>query len=250
MQGRESRDALRHFPDAGLTVMRRGGDYLLVTNGIVGTRGFGNHKHNDLLGFEYHADGDAGHRRSRQLRLHVGSGRAESVSQHPLAQYAVSIDGRGTERASGPSGSSGCSRKRRPSIWPSASTPALPSIEAVIAAIRGCREPVVHERTFTLSNDSDVLTIADVLEGRGHASTALAFSFRAAVERLRSRPSGSDIGTTGAPSCDDGSRRGWPRGTRAGVVLAVLRSARAMRGARPRRSSSRLDGRREYVFRC
>ncbi len=32
-------------------------DYLLVTNGIVGTRGFGNHKHNDLLGFEYHAHG-------------------------------------------------------------------------------------------------------------------------------------------------------------------------------------------------
>ena len=49
--------ASRLFPDAGLAVMRAGGSYLLATNGIVGTKGFGNHKHNDLLSFEYHADG-------------------------------------------------------------------------------------------------------------------------------------------------------------------------------------------------
>jgi hypothetical protein len=51
--------ALRHFPHAGMTVMRRNDDYLLITNGIVGTGGFGNHKHNDLLSFEYHAAGAA-----------------------------------------------------------------------------------------------------------------------------------------------------------------------------------------------
>jgi hypothetical protein len=37
------------FPDAGHAVVRRGGNYLLVTNSIVGTKGF------DQLGFEYHA---------------------------------------------------------------------------------------------------------------------------------------------------------------------------------------------------
>ena len=42
-----------------MTVMRRNDDYLLITNGIVGTGGFGNHKHNDLLSFEYHAAGAA-----------------------------------------------------------------------------------------------------------------------------------------------------------------------------------------------
>ena len=45
------------FPDAGLAVARVGRHYLLVTNGRVGTKGFGNHKHNDLLGFELHLDG-------------------------------------------------------------------------------------------------------------------------------------------------------------------------------------------------
>ena len=45
----------RLFPDAGLAVMRAGeSHYLLASNGIVGTKGFGNHKHNDLLSFEYH----------------------------------------------------------------------------------------------------------------------------------------------------------------------------------------------------
>ena len=50
--------ASRLFPDAGLAVMRASDrHYLLVSNGVVGTKGFGNHKHNDLLSFEYHHSG-------------------------------------------------------------------------------------------------------------------------------------------------------------------------------------------------
>ena len=45
------------FPEVGIAVARRGGHYLAVTNGAVGTKGFGNHKHNELLSFEYHCDG-------------------------------------------------------------------------------------------------------------------------------------------------------------------------------------------------
>jgi hypothetical protein len=45
------------FPGVGIAIARRGGCYLAVTNGRVGTKGFGNHKHNELLGFEYHAGG-------------------------------------------------------------------------------------------------------------------------------------------------------------------------------------------------
>jgi hypothetical protein len=46
------------FPEAGIAVSRRDGQFLLISNGIVGTRGFGNHKHNDQLGFELHLDGN------------------------------------------------------------------------------------------------------------------------------------------------------------------------------------------------
>jgi hypothetical protein len=51
----------RLFPDAGIAVSgsRAAGAYLVVTNAIVGTNGFGNHKHNDLLSFEYHDQGVA-----------------------------------------------------------------------------------------------------------------------------------------------------------------------------------------------
>lgn len=48
---------VRLYPDAGHAVVRDGGLYLLVTNSCVGTKGFGNHKHNDQLGFEYHFGG-------------------------------------------------------------------------------------------------------------------------------------------------------------------------------------------------
>ena len=47
----------RLFPDAGLAVLRTRTAWLLVTNGETGTRSFGNHKHNDLLSFEFHAEG-------------------------------------------------------------------------------------------------------------------------------------------------------------------------------------------------
>jgi hypothetical protein len=46
-----------HFPSAGITVLRNAESYALVTNGCVGTSGFGNHKHNDQLSFEYHVAG-------------------------------------------------------------------------------------------------------------------------------------------------------------------------------------------------
>ncbi len=50
--------AARLFPHAGIAVARsEAGHYLLVTNGVVGTNGFGNHKHNDQLSFEYHHSG-------------------------------------------------------------------------------------------------------------------------------------------------------------------------------------------------
>ena len=46
------------FPDAGVAIARNvAGNYLLVVNSIVGTSGFGNHKHNDQLSFEYHQSG-------------------------------------------------------------------------------------------------------------------------------------------------------------------------------------------------
>jgi hypothetical protein len=53
----ESPSDARLFEHAGIAVARSDRAFLLVTNGRVGTNGFGNHKHNDLLSFEFHAGG-------------------------------------------------------------------------------------------------------------------------------------------------------------------------------------------------
>lgn len=44
------------FADSGNIISKDKdqGSFLVITNGRVGTNGFGNHKHNDLLSFEYH----------------------------------------------------------------------------------------------------------------------------------------------------------------------------------------------------
>ena len=47
----------RAFPESGIYLMRDGDLYCLVACGAVGTRGIGNHKHNDVLSLEFHADG-------------------------------------------------------------------------------------------------------------------------------------------------------------------------------------------------
>jgi hypothetical protein len=47
----------RAFPESGFYLMRERGLYLLIACNPVGTRGIGNHKHNDVLSLELHADG-------------------------------------------------------------------------------------------------------------------------------------------------------------------------------------------------
>lgn len=46
------------FPNAGIIILRRHDDFVIVTAGPVGTGGLGNHKHNDLLSFEAHLLGE------------------------------------------------------------------------------------------------------------------------------------------------------------------------------------------------
>jgi hypothetical protein len=53
----DQRNFSAFFPDAGIAVYQDAGTYLLATNSIVGTKGFGNHKHNDQLSFELHLKG-------------------------------------------------------------------------------------------------------------------------------------------------------------------------------------------------
>jgi uncharacterized heparinase superfamily protein len=156
---------VRHFPLAGLTVIRRPGDYLLITNGVVGTGGFGNHKHNDLLGFEYHAGGEP-------LIVDPGSfvytsdPEARNLFRSTRSHNTIGIDD--VEQ-----------NEMRPTwlfrMFEKAS-PEHVHVREERGAIeyrgrhRGYArlpEPIVHERTFTVPAAGEALTIVDALEGRG-----------------------------------------------------------------------------------
>src|SRR5262249_4812290 len=91
-EGAAPPSASRLFPDAGVAVARGGSAYLLVTNGCVGTKGFGNHKHNDQLSFEYHHRGvalvvDPG------SYVYTADGNARNLFRSTRSHNTLAIDG-------------------------------------------------------------------------------------------------------------------------------------------------------------
>jgi hypothetical protein len=201
----------RLFPNAGIAVGRSmRGDYLLVTNGIVGTNGFGNHKHNDQLSFEYHRGGaplivDPG------SYVYTSDGAARNQFRATAYHSTLSIDG--VEQ-----------NDLRPD-W------LLRMIETSHAETMGfddeaetvryagrhhgyerIADPVTHERTFELSKSSGDLRIVDRLAGRGRHEVRWHFHFAPGVA-TRLEPAG-------AVSIERGGSR-WRLVVPAGLELVV-----------------------------
>lgn len=158
-------DSVRHYPDAGVAVARRGGAYLLITNGVVGTKGFGNHKHNDQLGFELHLGG-------RPLIVDPGSyvytsdPTARNLFRGTAYHSTLMIDG--VEQ-----------NEMNPEwlfrLFESARAETI-AFEDLGNEIRytghhhgysRLEHPVVHERTFRYRSGDEALLIMDRLTGRG-----------------------------------------------------------------------------------
>ena len=154
------------FPQAGTAVVRTtAGHYLLVTNGIVGTNGFGNHKHNDLLSFEYHHGGtplvvDPG------SYVYTSDPDARNRFRGTAYHNTVMIDG--VEQ-----------NDLRPDwlfrLFETSHPESIAFVDgAGVVEYAGRHhgyerlpEPVTHERTFRFHKESGDLVIADRLVGRG-----------------------------------------------------------------------------------
>jgi heparinase II/III-like protein len=243
--GAARRDGLKHFPQAGLTVMRRGRDYLLVTNGMVGTAGFGNHKHNDLLGFEYHVDG-------RPVFVDPGS-----------YVYTPDPDARNRFRGTLSHNTLGLDGVEQNDLVPEylfrlfeKGVPEHLEVEEQSDSLRyrgrhhgytRLPQPVVHERTFTLSRLDSVLTIADVLHGQGAHRMCWHFHFAPGVE-VSAAPSGSiDIHAGATLLAMTG-----PAGLRPTLGRAWYSPSYGVRlpcACLDFETEDRVDGRREYMFR-
>jgi hypothetical protein len=155
----------RLFPHAGIAVHRSPMCYLAVTNGIVGTRGFGNHKHNDLLGFEYHDRGvpvlvDPGsyvYTSDLQARNRFRSG-----SWH----NTLMVDGV-EQNEFNPEWIFRMFEKADPEVLEYRADGEGVFYRGRHGGYRRLDQPVVHERAFTLHAGSGRLSIADRLEGTG-----------------------------------------------------------------------------------
>jgi hypothetical protein len=156
----------RLFPNAGVAVMRSSAaHYLLVTNGVVGTNGFGNHKHNDHLSFEYHHAGiplivDPG------SYVYTSDPGARNLFRSTASHNTVSIDG--VEQ-----------NELRPDwlfrLFESAHAEHVSFVDddegtEYVGRHHGYErlpEPVLHERKLRLQKSSGSLLLVDRLTGHG-----------------------------------------------------------------------------------
>ena len=159
-------DVTMLFPDAGVFVSRRAQSYIAVTNSIVGTKGFGNHKHNDQLGFEFFAQGrawlvDPG------SYVYTGDPAARNRFRATAAHNTVIVDGEEQNHFN----PEWLFRMFDPGFVPThvswSAEDNGASYTGRHSGYRRCPSPVEHERIFRLIHEPGVLLIADRLRGRG-----------------------------------------------------------------------------------
>jgi hypothetical protein len=166
-------NAARLFEHAGVAVVKTDRAYLLITNGRVGTNGFGNHKHNDLLGFEFHAEGapllvDPG--------SYVYTSNPDARNRFRGTAYHNTLQVDGIEQ-----------NDLRPDylfrMFETSSVEHLAFDDTTSdAEYRGrhtgyerLTEPVAHERTFRLAKSAGALVVTDRLLGSGRHHLAWHF---------------------------------------------------------------------------
>ena len=169
----------RAFPESGVYLMRDRGLYLLITCGAVGTRGIGNHKHNDVLSFELHADG-------QDLIVDAGSylytpepvwrNRFRSTAGH----NTVMVDGAEQNRF-GEGGLFWLHPDATPRclVWENAAEG-----DCFVGEHNGYARlspPVMHRREFRLDKRARRIDIGDWLGGRGRHTLAWNFTLAPGV---------------------------------------------------------------------
>jgi hypothetical protein len=153
------------FSDAGHAVYRNNGTYLIVTNSVVGTNGLGNHKHNDQLGFEFHAQGvpllvDPG------SYVYTSDPYARNMFRGTGYHNTIKIDG--TEQNDmNPAWFFRMFDSGTPEHVSFADNGNTVEYHGRHIGYQRLNPPVVHERRFRLLKDENVLLIADIVKGEG-----------------------------------------------------------------------------------
>ena len=212
MTGSSQREPLAClYRDAGIAVAQTAAaHYLLVTNGIVGTGGFGNHKHNDLLSFEYHHGGtplivDPG--------CYVYTSDVDARNRFRGTAYHNTLMVDGVEQ-----------NELRPGFLfrlfetSNPESVVFDDRDGVIEYVgrhhgyERLPEPVTHERTFRFLKSTGAVAIVDRLKGRGRHDLRWHFHLAPGIS---AEPAGSTVVSLAA-----GERR-WQLTTPPGLQIAV-----------------------------
>ncbi len=175
-------DVARLFPSAGVAVVRSTSDYLLITNGVVGTNGFGNHKHNDLLSFEFHPAGvplivDPG------SFVYTSNPDARNYFRSTAAHNTLAIDGQEQNEFK----AEWLFRMFAKAVPEHLDFVADASHAQYRGRHNGFSSPenqIVHQRTFTLHHETGSLTIHDHLDGDGRHDLVWRFQCAPGVEAV------------------------------------------------------------------
>ena len=199
------------FSDSGLYIMRAHRDYVLINCNPVGTRGIGNHKHNDLLSLEVHFGGedilvDPG------SYLYTPDPETRNAFRGTAAHPTVMVDG--AEQNRFVPGNLFCLRpdaRLRVLAWEEG--PTQDRLVAEHDAYCRLSDPVIHRRAVSFEREKGWIEVVDTFlhpaEGRGTHELLWAFPFspgcsvaavpdgwiiRAASQQVRLTPPYAELG--------------------------------------------------------
>ncbi|MGH7380763.1 MAG: heparinase II/III domain-containing protein [Candidatus Methylomirabilales bacterium] len=147
------------FPHAGLYIIRDGDDYVLFNCSPVGTRGIGNHKHNDLLSLEVHLGGedilvDPG------SYLYTPDPESRNAFRSTLAHCTVMVDGVEQNRFVR-GGLFALHADTRPRVLAWDAGPTRARIVAEHDGYVRLSDPVLHRRTVTFERGAGRVEVLD-----------------------------------------------------------------------------------------
>jgi hypothetical protein len=159
----ESPAGTRAFAEGGRYVMRNGADHLIVCADEVGTFGLGNHKHNDILGYELTLAGTA-------IVVDRGSFVYQSSSEwrdrfrSTRSHSTVVVDGLEQNEMTGPFG---MREDAQVAVSRWSPGPRADVLDATHTGYLRAAAPVSHRRVIVLGREVSAVLVVDLLDGEG-----------------------------------------------------------------------------------
>jgi Heparinase II/III-like protein/Heparinase II/III N-terminus len=169
------------FDDAGVYIMRGGGDHIFIDCGPVGLAGRGGHGHNDALSFEAMLAGvllvsDSG------AFVYTADPAARNRFRGTRMHNTPSVDGTEINSFIAPDNLWQLADEARPEVIEWSPGPVFDAWSGRHCGYRKLQDPVDVRRRIVLEHSSHALTITDTLEGPGRHEIVIPLQLAPGVE--------------------------------------------------------------------